>query len=29
MQAAFDQLDQQINPDFKYVMPPKPKNDDF
>lgn len=29
MQAAFDQLDQQINPNFKYVMPPKPKNDDF
>lgn len=29
MQAAFDELDKQINPNFKYVMPPKPKNDDF
>lgn len=29
MQAAFDRLDQQIDPNFKYVMPPKPANDDF
>ena len=29
MQAAFDQLDQQINPNYQYIMPPKPKNDDF
>lgn len=29
MQDAFDDLDRQINPNFKYKMPPKPKNDDF
>ncbi|WP_373842918.1 lysophospholipid acyltransferase family protein [Limosilactobacillus sp.] len=29
MQDAFDQLDRQINPHYHYVMPPKPKNDDF
>lgn len=29
MQMAFDELDKQINPNFKYVMPPKPKDDDF
>lgn len=29
MQTAFDELDKQINPNFKYVMPPKPKDDDF
>lgn len=29
MQDAFDQLDKQIDPNFKYVMPPKPKDDDF
>ncbi|WP_267201809.1 lysophospholipid acyltransferase family protein [Limosilactobacillus kribbianus] len=29
MQTAFDQLDSQINPDFHYIMPPKPKDDNF
>lgn len=29
MQDAFDQLDAQINPDFHYIMPPKPKDDNF
>ncbi|WP_283587978.1 lysophospholipid acyltransferase family protein [Limosilactobacillus viscerum] len=29
MQDAFDELDKQIDPNFKYVMPPKPKDDDF
>lgn len=29
MQQSFDSLDKQINPDYKYIMPPKPKNDDF
>lgn len=29
MQTAFDQLDKQIDPNFKYVMPPKPADDDF
>lgn len=29
MQEAFDDLDKQINPNFVYVMPPKPKDDDF
>ncbi|WP_076462132.1 lysophospholipid acyltransferase family protein [Limosilactobacillus caccae] len=29
MQSAFDQLDRQINPDYKYIMPPKPKDDNF
>ena len=29
MQTAFDELDKQINPDFHYVMPPKPADDDF
>lgn len=29
MQAAFDQLDQQINPEFHYIMPAKPKDDQF
>lgn len=29
MQAAFDTLDKQINPNFHYVMPPKPADDDF
>lgn len=29
MQDAFDELDKQIDPNFKYVMPPKPKDADF
>lgn len=29
MQAAFDELDKQIDPTFKYIMPPKPKDDEF
>lgn len=29
MQEAFDDLDKQIDPNFVYVMPPKPKDDDF
>ena len=29
MQDAFNQRDHQVNPNFKYVMPPKPKDDDF
>lgn len=29
MQIAFDQLDKQIDPNYKYVMPPKPTDDDF
>lgn len=29
MQDSFDSLDKQIDPTYKYVMPPKPKNDDF
>ncbi len=29
MQDAFDQLDRQINPNYKYIVPPKPKNDEF
>lgn len=29
MQDSFNQLDQQINPHYKYIVPPKPKNDDF
>lgn len=29
MQTAFDELDKQIDPNFKYIMPPKPKDDDF
>lgn len=29
MQSAFNQLDKQIDPNYKYVMPPKPKDDDF
>lgn len=29
MQHSFDELDRQINPEYKYVMPPKPKDDDF
>lgn len=29
LQAAFDSLDRELNPHFKYVMPPKPKDDDF
>lgn len=29
MQQAFDKLDKQIDPTFKYIMPPKPKDDDF
>ena len=29
IQAAFDQLDQQLDPTFKYQMPPKPSDDQF
>ena len=29
MQKAFDELDHQINPNYKYIVPPKPKDDDF
>lgn len=29
MQESFDKLDHQLDPSFKYVMPPKPKDDDF
>lgn len=29
MQDAFNELDHDLDPSFKYVMPPKPKNDDF
>lgn len=29
MQQAFDDLDKQINPDYHYVVPPKPKDDHF
>ncbi|WP_461239604.1 lysophospholipid acyltransferase family protein [Paucilactobacillus sp. N302-9] len=29
LQSAFNTLDQQINPDFKYVVPVKPENDHF
>lgn len=29
MQTAFDDLDKQIDPNFVYVMPPKPKDDNF
>lgn len=29
MQEAFDDLDRQINPNYHYVAPPKPKNDHF
>lgn len=29
MQQSFDELDHQINPNYKYIMPPKPKDDDF
>ena len=29
MQASFKQLDQQINPNFHYVMPTKPDDDQF
>lgn len=29
MQDAFNALDKQINPNFHYVMPPKPADDDF
>lgn len=29
MQDAFDQLDRQIDPNYKYIVPPKPKNDEF
>lgn len=29
MQNAFNELDHELDPSFKYVMPPKPKNDDF
>ena len=29
IQTAFDALDKQINPNFHYVMPPKPADDDF
>lgn len=29
MQNAFNELDQDLDPSFKYVMPPKPKNDNF
>ena len=29
MQSAFDQLDKELDPSFKYVMPAKPKNDNF
>ena len=29
MQAAFDALDKQIDPNYHYVMPPKPADDDF
>lgn len=29
MQSAFDDLDKQINPNYHYIMPPKPKDDDF
>ncbi|WP_295746515.1 1-acyl-sn-glycerol-3-phosphate acyltransferase [uncultured Limosilactobacillus sp.] len=29
LQQAFDDLDHELDPSFKYVMPPKPKNDNF
>ena len=29
MQQSFDELDHQINPNYKYIMPPKPKAADF
>lgn len=29
MQTSFNELDQQIDPEFHYVMPVKPENDDF
>ena len=29
MQTAFDQLDNELNPNYHYYMPEKPKNDDF
>ena len=29
MQAAFDQLDQQLDPSFHYDMPEKPADDHF
>ncbi|WP_367341777.1 lysophospholipid acyltransferase family protein [Limosilactobacillus sp.] len=29
MQNAFNDLDKDLDPSFKYVMPPKPKDDDF
>ncbi|MBB1062283.1 lysophospholipid acyltransferase family protein [Limosilactobacillus fastidiosus] len=29
MQKSFDELDHQINPNYKYIVPPKPKDDDF
>ncbi len=29
MQKAFDDLDHELDPSFKYVMPPKPEDDDF
>lgn len=29
LQQAFDDLDYELDPSFKYVMPPKPKDDDF
>lgn len=29
LQQAFDDLDHELDPSFKYVMPPKPKDDDF
>lgn len=29
LQMAFDDLDRELDPTFKYIMPPKPKDDDF
>ena len=29
MQTAFDQLDNELDPNYHYYMPEKPKNDDF
>lgn len=29
LQQAFDDLDHELDPSFKYVIPPKPKDDDF
>jgi len=29
MQMAFDQLDNELDPNYHYYMPEKPKDDDF